>query len=51
MDDPTGVSATETVEPLETTRYAIDGTIVKGKKKGVNIIKYNDGTTKKVIVR
>ena len=31
--------------------YAIDDTLIEGKKKGVNIIKYNNGKTKKVVVK
>ena len=51
MDQQTGINAIETTEPVEAKSFAIDGTLIEGKKKGVNIIKYNNGKTKKVLVK
>lgn len=51
MDHQTGINAIETTEPVEAKSFAIDGTLIEGKKKGVNIIKYNNGKTKKVLVK
>ena len=31
--------------------YTIDGTLVEALQKGVNIIKYSDGTTKKIVIK
>lgn len=35
----------------ETARYAIDGTLLTAPKKGVNIVRYADGSVRKVVVR
>lgn len=51
MDHQTGINAIETTEPVEAKSFSIDGTLIEGKKKGVNIIKYNNGKTKKVLVK
>lgn len=37
-------------EAKEVARYTVDGERISSPQKGVNIVKYSDGTTKKVIV-
>ena len=37
-------------EKREVARYTIDGRRINGLVKGINIVKYADGTTKKVVV-
>ena len=37
-------------EKREVARYTIDGRRINGPVKGINIVKYADGTTKKVVV-
>lgn len=44
-----GVKATQ--EHVATSYYNVSGAQVQGLQKGVNIIKYSDGTTRKVVVR
>ena len=46
INDATTGNATAT----EVARYAIDGTRLSAPKKGVNIVKMSDGTTRKVVV-
>ena len=41
----------ETERATEIKRYAIDGRAIKDSHKGVNIIKMNNGTIKKVVVK
>ena len=43
------VNATE--EVIEVARYDIQGRKIAGLQKGVNIIRYADGTTRKVLVK
>ena len=38
-------------EASETARYTVDGRITKTPVKGLNIVKYSDGTVRKVMVR
>lgn len=38
-------------EVVETARYALDGKTLQAPTKGMNIVKMNDGTTKKVLVK
>lgn len=35
---------------VEVARYTIDGTLIKNPQRGINIVKYSDGSVKKVIV-
>ena len=53
LDDETnGIDGIETDEQsVETERYAADGRRILVPEKGVNIVKYSDGTVKKVVVR
>lgn len=45
------ISVLSTKEKVETNRYNTSGQLVKTPQKGINIIKYSDGTTKKVIIK
>ena len=49
----TGVSATapSSVEAVETARYNLQGVRIYAPQRGVNILKMNDGTQKKVLVK
>lgn len=47
----TSVMGVDTEEVVETARYAVDGCMISAPQKGINIVKYSDGSTKKVIVR
>ena len=49
--DPTGVDAVSTSnDAKEVSRYTVDGQQLSAPTKGLNIVKYSDGTTKKVMV-
>ena len=49
--DPTGIDAVTTkAEAKEVSRYSVDGQKLDTPVKGLNIVKYNDGSIKKVIV-
>ncbi len=49
----TGINAPESVavEVVETGRYTIDGRKISEPEKGLNIIRYSDGTVRKVFVK
>lgn len=48
----TGIdSATTSDDVKEVARYGINGQLLNGPTNGVNIVKYNDGTTKRVMVK
>ncbi|MGN0238036.1 MAG: hypothetical protein ACI4AK_08150 [Lepagella sp.] len=47
-NDPEIIAADQLVE---VERYTLDGTRISAPVKGVNIIRYNDGSTRKVIVK
>lgn len=49
---PTGISNAETgkADVHEVARYAADGTRISKPQRGVNIVRYSDGTTKKIVV-
>ena len=49
--NPSDISNIETKGPQEINRYALNGRVVKGIHKGINIIQMNNGTTKKVIIK
>lgn len=50
--DPTGIGTTAGHgTTAETERYAINGTRTTTPTKGLNIVKYSDGTVKKVMVK
>ena len=49
--DPTGVDAVSTSnDAKEVSRYNVDGQQLAAPAKGLNIVKYSDGTTKKEIM-
>ena len=48
---PSDIESVETGHADELGRYLLDGTKVEGPQKSLNIIKYNDGSTKKVMVK
>jgi hypothetical protein len=48
---PTGIKAPERMDPGEVKRYDLSGRTVKNSSRGVNIIRMDDGTTKKVVVK
>ena len=46
--DPAGVqSAMQVVRPV--ARYALDGTSLRGAKHGIQLVRYSDGTVRKVV--
>lgn len=48
----TGITGTQTsADVREIARYTIDGKRINQPQRGVNIVKYSDGTVKKVIVK
>ena len=49
--DATGINNVSTFESLKQQVYDFGGRLVKGLKKGMNIIRRNDGSTDKVIVK
>ena len=52
MDTQTGIdSVTASDAAKEVSRYGINGQLLNGPTKGVNIVKYSDGTTKRVMVK
>ena len=53
-NDPTGVSevrANGGREVMEVARYNAAGQQINGQQKGLNIVKYSDGTTRKIVVK
>lgn len=53
-NDPTGVSEVKTndgKEAVEVARYNAAGQQINGQQSGLNIVKYSDGTTRKVVVK
>ena len=49
--DPTGIGAVTTKsDAKEVSRYSVDGQKLDTPVKGLNIVKYNDGSIKKVVV-
>ena len=50
--DPTGINnVANTTEAKEVSRYSVDGQQLATPTKGLNIVKYGDGTTRKVMVK
>ena len=45
------METTATQQPTIVERYTIDGKRINQLQRGLNIIKMNDGTTKKVVVK
>ena len=49
--DPTGIDKTTTSTDVEeVSRYSVNGQRLVGPTKGLNIVKYSDGSVKKVAV-
>ena len=48
---PNGIQRIEMEKPIEKQIYMPNGTKIGKPQKGLNIIKYSDGATKKVIVK
>lgn len=48
---PNGIQRIEMEKPEEKEIYMPNGTRIEKPQKGLNIIKYSDGATKKVIVK
>jgi len=48
---PAGIKASEIKGSNEVKRYDLSGRAVKHSSRGVNIIRMDDGTTKKVVVK
>ena len=49
---PTGIETAKTDgEVIEKSRYTVDGSRLSSPRRGINIIKMSDGTTKKVLVK
>jgi len=52
LTDPSGIeSTTATQQPTVVECYTIDGKHINQPQRGLNIIKMNDGTTRKVVVK
>ena len=50
--DPTGIDKTTTSTDVEeVSRYSVNGQRLVGPTKGLNIVKYSDGSVKKVVVQ
>ena len=48
---PTNINSVKEVQTTEVERYTLDGKRVSEPQRGLNIIKMNDGTTKKVLIK
>lgn len=52
MKSSTAISSVEDgAEVREVARYSVDGKLLQGEQKGLNIVRYSDGTVKKVVVK
>jgi hypothetical protein len=49
--DPTGICSVNASEAVEVMRYTSDGQIITAPQYGINIVKMNNGTVKKVLVK
>ena len=50
--DATGIDKTKTsTDVKEVSRYSLNGQRLVGPTKGLNIVKYSDGSVKKVVVQ
>ena len=49
--EATGIAELSTSEKIADKIYSVGGQLVNTLKKGINIIRNNDGTTKKVLVK
>ena len=51
QDEINGISELNADKRTEVARYSLDGRRLNAAQKGVNIVKFEDGTTKKVVVK
>lgn len=52
MKSTTAISSVEdNADVHEVARYSVDGKMLQGAQKGLNIVRYSDGTVKKVVVK
>ena len=52
LKSTTAISSVEdNTEVREVARYSVDGKLLQGAQKGLNIVRYSDGTVKKVVVK
>lgn len=52
MKSSTAISSVEDgAEVREVARYSVDGKLIQGAQKGLNIVRYSDGSVKKVVVK
>lgn len=52
MKSTTAISSVEdNADVREVARYSVDGKLLQGAQKGLNIVRYSDGTVKKVVVK
>lgn len=52
LKSTTAISSVEdNAEVREVARYSVDGKLLQGAQKGLNIVRYSDGTVKKVVVK
>lgn len=52
LKSTTAISSVEdNADVREVARYSIDGKLLQGAQKGLNIVRYSDGTVKKVVVK
>lgn len=49
--DPAGIGAQEMSVAVPVARYAVDGRIVSAQDRGLQVVRYSDGTVRKVVVR
>lgn len=51
-DPTTGIVSTKNdINKVEVSRYDIKGQRLNAPRKGINIVRYSDGTTEKIVVR
>lgn len=52
LKSTTAISSVEdNADVREVARYSVDGKLLQGAQKGLNIVRYSDGTVKKVVVK
>ena len=50
-DDPSNVYQSEVEQVGKVRFYSLDGKLLDAPQKGINIIKYDDMTTRKVVIK
>lgn len=51
VSEASGISGVEAEGAEESSRYTLDGRLLNGKQRGINIIRMSDGRVKKVVVK